>query len=253
MSSAIEGQFPAEYRQGRAREVETVRQVVHSLLGRNKRLEPPTRFFADGVYAYIEAFDNASTWYSSLAVELALILKLGDNISSMSFRGKRPSFKDLIDKAPVGLLDARMKQEAHLVRKLRNIYIHYYNILYEAEVAKQGVSQVLQQIDQKHGISEQAFIQELLDKGMTEIVEYIRDAKVQKYPIIDQMVDKDAKDFIRVRLNDYIRFIIGLSKHEIESFVIRKDLFTKLYGIERFDALSCLNASFRILKHLGYI
>ncbi|MBU2008615.1 MAG: hypothetical protein KJ624_01990 [Chloroflexi bacterium] len=253
MSPAIEGQFPAEYRQGRAREVETVRQLVHSLLGRNKRLEPPTRFFADGVYAYIEAFDNASIWYSSLAVELALILKLGDNISSMSFRGKRPSFKDLINKVPSALLDARMKQEAHLVRKLRNIYIHYYNILYEAEAAKQRVSQGLEQIDQKHGISEQAFIQELLDAGATEVVEYIRDAKVQKYPIIDQMVDKDAKDFIRIRLNDYIRFGLGLTKDMLDGLGVPREPFTKSYGIERFDALSCMNASFLVLRQLEYI
>ena len=86
----------------------------------------PVRFFVDGVEAYQYMFDNASIYYSAAAVELALILKLRDKIDQMSSK-KIPTFKWLIDHCDE--LDQQMRQQAQRVRKTRNSYVHYQNMI----------------------------------------------------------------------------------------------------------------------------
>ncbi len=86
----------------------------------------PIRFLSDGVDAYLNAFDNATIYYAGLAVELALMTRLGDK----GLLGNRaPIFADLIGLASKNrILTKTGTERAHRIRKIRNAYMHYYNV-----------------------------------------------------------------------------------------------------------------------------
>lgn len=120
----------AEERDKRRQELDQVLQTLEKL-ERDDVVESdryyPVRFLTDGVDAYINLFDNGAVFYASSAVELAITVRLAEK---GALRGRIPDFTSLIKlAADNSVFDRQATKQAHLVRKMRNSYLHYYNIM----------------------------------------------------------------------------------------------------------------------------
>lgn len=85
----------------------------------------PVRFLADGISAYTYCFDNAAIYYAWLAVENALLIRLGTD-------GFNQGERRLVHLArSKGILSRDRERIAHRLRKVRNIYTHYINVMWQ--------------------------------------------------------------------------------------------------------------------------
>lgn len=232
----------------------------------------PIRFLREGIDAYLGLFANGAIYYSSLAVELALIVRLGERGILREWREREKnqikegtrkrehnylSFSDLIKWAKQkSLLDNKATKLAHEVRKMRNSYIHYYNIMWH-------------QIDIDRRTRNE--LTEMLPKLKEEIERYARPGEYDKLVVIvDSMADEVLKDvtldkrgipmedirpnkeaisFIEQRLDSFVKPLSGLQIKEERDKASRD----YLYGIEWRDALDCLRWSAYILAHLEFL
>jgi len=92
----------------------------------------PCVFFGDSVQAYIYCFNHAVVFYTGLAVEIGLMIRLKSSIEKeQEKRHKKrfaPKLKWLIDNSAAWLND-ELQQKAEKLRMLRNCYTHYENII----------------------------------------------------------------------------------------------------------------------------
>lgn len=245
-----------QYREERGGEVAHITRAL-SRMGRHEVLESeryfPIRFLTDSVDAYIELFDNGVVWYSSLAVELALIVRLGSVIDTWKIRGRRPSFKQLIDRAPDDLLRPRIKVTAHQVRKLRNCYIHYYNIMHDQHIRDRRLMELREKMEPEIGtVMVQSLLDVMEELGTISAEKGLSLVSKRGIPVVQKFVDTEMQQFISERYDKYIKWLSSTKVPEPLRRVTPQEVF-KYYGIERFDALSCLKSSFRVLKHLKFV
>ena len=207
----------------------------------------PVRFFVDGVEAYRYMFDNASIYYSATAVELGLVLKLRDKIDQGA-SSKMPGFKWLIDNCG-DLLDELGKQKAHRVRRIRNCYIHYQNIIGYNSHLEASWRQLARQLRQLKDATRDKELRRLLrmlledDTGDKAPMPIFRLGKVQ--------LNQDIIQFIEERHSEYREWLGSVPPEKVRRLPDNK--FADHYHIEVFDALTCLNWSFDLLKYLEFL
>jgi hypothetical protein len=244
------------YKRERIEEVKYISRVLQRLTAKEVRESEkyfPLRFLGDGFLAYIEFFDNASIWYSSLAVEVALTVRLGPAIDTWGKPDRRPSFKQMIDCSPDDMLSSRMKATAHKIRKLRNCYIHYYNIMYDQQIIKLRFMKALRKAQATVSAAElQEMLKTIEALGLKPVEENLKLAQGRDIPLIERLVDPETKRFTKARYTSYLRWLKSAKTPEYLKGM-RLDKVFAYYGIERFDALSCLKDSFKVLRHLKFV
>jgi len=201
-------------------------------------------FFGDGIKAYQSFFDHASIYYTSLAVELALLYKLRNRVK----RDKEENpdlnitFNWLIDNSN---LDDDTKKLAHDVRIMRNCYVHYQNIIaYKAKLRLVDVPELI-----KQGI---------LRPEVTDILS--TDKEVIPIRIEHLETNEEIIPFINKREHKHTEWI-GSAIARIYAFKERNNDISLLnmhevlavFGTEAFDALTCIKWSLNVLKALYII
>lgn len=219
----------------------------------------PVRFFADGLSAYVHVFDNASIYYTWASVEHALYVRLGASALKQSVRRSRdrnyPGEKKLVTLARQNRILSRDKERvAHRLRKLRNDYVHYINIMwdqYHREVGLQKLMssqwpRIANEIRQVVPKDEQEKVLALLDfmKNETSRDDTYQRRKIPYIP--GDPVNAEVLRFRTIRLNQFAKWIR-------EPDDVRERLKRYKYGIERKDAMDCLQWSGDLLTYLKFL
>lgn len=242
-------------RDERAKDLDTLLQVLRSLCSKDIVATSkyyPLRFLTDGVDAYLNVFDNAAVYYASSSVELALMTRLAE-------RGLLPEkgldFRHSIEHAVVSdLLDESTKQLADMVRKVRNSYLHYYNIAryhvtnnsWSREEVEKRTSRVVESTRTRVPVNEQRDLLEFVDIMRADLQGH-RLRLQQRMPGSVVRPRHECRVLLDKRLHEYLAWILE-AKDDPQEFNRRWD-----YGMERRDALDCLQWSWRILRHLQFI
>ena len=220
----------------------------------------PIRFFSDGVAAYYEAFNNAAVFYSGLAVELAIDLRIWqhlDNDGQWPPVGKprRPSAAAKIGEAvELGILPDGFRARAHQLRKMRNSYIHYRNILeFEVDTSERALTKiqsihpaVVEELQRK--ITDQ----ELLKVALKDLATMMESASENVHDerglmsLLDANQNSEAHDFLKSRRESYLQWVDDADT--IPEHVLRLG-----YGAERRDALDSVFWAAEILEALSFL
>jgi len=212
----------------------------------------PIRFLTDGVDAYLYVFDNAAIYYASLAVELALMTRLGEK---GLLSNRPPDFGHLIDSALDSQLITRTAHKrAHKVRKIRNSYVHYYNVArLSAKVNDRSLMRnerqapkAIKSIKERVRKEEQAAMVEFVNNMKTDLSAY--DLVLQaRMPRSQVEPNTQCQALMARRLPHHVRWILK-ARDDPEEFKRRW-----AYGIERQDALDCLQWSATTLRALRFL
>jgi hypothetical protein len=218
----------------------------------------PLRFFGDGLSAYVYVFDNAAVFYAWAAVEQALLIRLGAHALSQavaSNNNKYPGEKQLVDIARKnGVISWDRARVAHRIRKLRNNYIHYVNVMWDQ-------------------YRSETRIHKLMDSQLPKIVKKIKDAmpkdkQAEVLALLDYIKKKtDSQHTMSKRQIPYIpgeppgsesvRFRNLRIKQMADWVMEAKDVQGRIkrheYGVERKDALDCLRWSGSLLTYLNFL
>jgi hypothetical protein len=213
----------------------------------------PIRFFSDGVHAYLNLFDNAVLYYTGMAVEIGLLIKLKPLIETeLKSKGKTkftPNFKWLIDHSQSSL-NKDLREKAHFVRIIRNCYIHYENIVAHTAWMEQidwldivnrvkteyrNNPEIIEKVDLLSKWSEE----DRKKKGMFSI----------RFDFLE--LNKETMPFIEKRYKEYLEWLPQF--RSVKKNAMTDKEFRNVYHIEVFDALSCLKCSFKILRGLKYL
>ncbi|MFC1983761.1 hypothetical protein ACFLVO_01930 [Chloroflexota bacterium] len=239
-----------EYKELRSEDVEkyflATRNPRKTALRRTKPIirKYVLRFFEDGVNAYQYLFDNASIFYTTTAVEMGLLFKLQRKVRQAKKAGKktRTDFKWLIYKST---LDGSTKKLTNDIRIMRNCYVHYQNIIaYNARRRLVDVPELI-----KQGV---------LRSEVGEIISNDKD----NIPIrIEHLeTNQEIMPFINKRVQEHINWIgstipriIAFKKRNNDTKLLDLQELLTVFGIEAFDALTCIKWSFSVLKKLYII
>lgn len=211
----------------------------------------PFRFFAEGVQAYEYFFNNAVIYYAGTAVEIGLLIKLKPLIEQerQSNSTFRPDFKWLIDHSE-SLLGKGLKAVADQVRIMRNCYVHYQNIIaHTAWMDQVNWPETVEQVKSEYKDDPEIIREiELLSESAKESSE-----KEGMFTIRFDFLEpnQEIMSFIKSRYDEYLKWlpeVWSTKKH-----VTNIEDFHWIYGIETFDALSCIKWSFEILNELNYL
>lgn len=211
----------------------------------------PLTFLGDGIDAYRYAFDNASILYAGTAVELALLALLKDDINLK--RSKNPKLRIdlnwLIENAGI-LLDDEHKKLSHCIRKVRNCYIHYENI-----IAHLGWMQDVTMPDIIERMEKDPFNDADAGKLISFLWRMMEEypKSIGMLPIRFEHLERNPEiiPFIENQTEQYIKWLP--SAWQSKQGKITEEEFMHLYGIETYDALQCLNWTFKVVRKLGLI
>lgn len=218
----------------------------------------PVMFFAEGISTYDLGFDVASIYYSSLSVEFSLLIRvnqeIGNNIQKFSKEKLRQlkSLKGLIKTAhELRILDGQHKNLANKIRKLRNCYVHYYNLLYFSfqEIRNLGIT------FQEH----RAEIEQLKEKfpWLQQWVEVTDKFASFPLPDISWAIGKEAIEFMKERTEEYNKWLLqqgvtpALYAKNLEKIGREPVIFR--YDRKRCDAYNMLEWSLKILKYTRFV
>ena len=218
----------------------------------------PLRFFKDGVWAYQYLFDNASIYYSSLAVEVGLLLKLRNLVKRkrQATPKLRITFKWLIDNSK---LDEATKELAHKIRIMRNCYVHYQNLIVY--------------IGWQHEVRWPKFVQQQKSLAYNDPMQLNAISTLEglfetwhgedSIPIRLEHLEttQENMDFIAARRKEYPAWM----GHALSEYVTYKgsnkggsgailtlEEVQPICGYEAFDAHTCIDWSFKVLKALMF-
>ena len=219
----------------------------------DKERHYPIRFLTDGISAYYEAFDNGAIFYAGLSLELAIDIRISQKLQD---HGKSLSFKRSIDQAVcLDVLRPQCAPMAHDLRKMRNAYIHYRNVLrYELEVnartkeKMQGIYPLLQQ-EMRETISDDSE----LSQGLKELESVMRsvdnDDGYHKRGIAQLKFaapNSEIQTFLEERGDAYLEWV--------QNALTQRDKTRRLsYRTERKDALDSLGWSGILLTELEFL
>ena len=218
----------------------------------------PLRFFGDGLSAYVYLFDNAAVFYAWAAVEQALLIRLGAQALSQAVaanRNRYPGEKQLVAIArDSGIISRDRERVAHRLRKVRNNYIHYINVMWdqhrsEARLHKLMDSQwldVVRKIKDAVPNDQQAAVSALLAHIEKEID--------GRHTILNRQIphipgEPPGPESVRFRNLRIRRFADWAQKAKDDQGRLKR--FE--YGIERKDALDCLAWSSSLLTYLCFL
>jgi hypothetical protein len=245
----------------RQRETKRLRLKLHSLnwddVSESEQYYP-LRFFVDGISAYIYVFDNAAVFYAWAAVEQALLIRLGTHALSQAIaanNNKYPGEKQLVTIARKnGIISWDRARTVHRLRKIRNNYIHYINVMWDQHRSETR-------------------LHKLVDSEWPRIAEKVRDAapndeRAEVLKWLDYIAElTDGQHTIQKRQVPYIpgeppgsesvRYRNLRIKQFSDWVSEAKDAQVRLkryaYGTERKDALDCLQWSGSLLTYLGFL
>lgn len=218
----------------------------------------PVRFFADGLSAYVYVFDNAAVFYAWAAVEHALLIRLGAHrLRQAVIRNNKryPSEKKLVQIArDEGIISMNIARLAHRLRKLRNNYIHYINIMWDQHdrdirLRKMAVSQWPKIVKEIQDIVPSDKRAEALAQFvfMKKDIEGNRLIQKRQIPYIPgEPPNSEVVRFRNLRIKQFADWIGEAGDDEGQQK--RFD-----YGIERKDALDCLQWSADLLVYLNFL
>jgi hypothetical protein len=245
----------------RQQEIEALRRKADNLdwiAVRKSEGYYPIRFFADGLSAYIYIFDNAAVFYAWAAVEHALLIRLGAEGLRQAVihnNNRYPSEKKLVEIArQQGVISANREKLAHRVRKLRNNYIHYINMMWDqhdrmVDLRKRTVSlwpKIVKEIQDTVPSDKQVeeFAQLISMKKEIESETMIEKRRIPYIP--GDPPNSESKRFRNLRIKQFAKWI-----KETENIDDQQKRFD--YGIERKDARDCLFWSADLLVYLDFL
>lgn len=224
----------------------------------------PVRFLTEAAQAYMYLFNNASVFYSSLAVETALLVKLGQ-LNCLPKVGLRLDFKGLIEYASAGtkpVLSKVLQEKATNVRKLRNCYIHYYNIMTSQVIAQRRYAETFKKLQEQWPLERARLVRampppelDILDALLGQFAPYFRSlAEDELYvqraiPVENCLIRSDLQAFIEARIDQFGEWREGpegkkaLLEHGGE----------EAYTVEDYDARCCLEWATTVIAALGFL
>jgi hypothetical protein len=218
----------------------------------------PLRFFVDGLSAYVYVFDNAAVFYAWAAIEHALLIRLGANALRQAVaanHGRYPGEKQLVTIARKnGIISANKERVAHRLRKLRNDYMHYFNIMWDQHNHKIRLDKLMDSQWPKIVKEIKGSTPKHNRAAMSALLDFIKKETDSNYTMLKRQVpyipgEPPGPEAIRFR---------GLRIKQFTDWVWEaKDVQGRLkryeYGIERKDALDCLRWSGSLLTYLSFL
>jgi hypothetical protein len=247
--------------QERREEIGALKQKVENLdwkvVSESERYYP-VRFFADGLSAYVYVFDNAAVFYAWAAIEHALLIKLGAQRlrrAVIDNHNRYPSEKKLVQIARnEGIISRNIERVAHRVRKLRNNYVHYINIMWDQhnrdihlrKMTDSQLPKIMKEIQDTVPSDKQAEELARLDFIKKDIERNHLIQKRQIPYIPGDPPNLEGRRFRNLRIKQFADWI--RSAGDIEGQLKRYE-----YGLERKDALDCLQWSADLLAYLNFL
>lgn len=218
----------------------------------------PLRFFGDGLSAYVYVFDNAAVFYAWAAVEQALLIRLGARALSQEVaanRNKYPREKQLVTIARKnGIISRDRARVAHRLRKLRNNYIHYINVMWDQHSSELRLHKLMdsqwpkiaKKIKDATPNDKQAEVSALLDyvKNETDGEHTILKRQIPYIP--GEPPGSESIRFRNLRIKQFADWVM-------EAKDVQDQLKRREYGVERKDALDCLRWSGSLLTYLNFL
>jgi len=205
----------------------------------------PMKFYKYAITQYVLGFPESTVHYSSLSVELMLfrsaIKKLGKDKLLELIKQNRGSFsfKWLIDKST--LLAKDDQNIAHDIRKMRNCYVHFQNVLLFNEVGRTPDPRWLKGVPQKEVKAILAFDRQL------------RDSFEQIFPSVEKLGNKEAIDFIRSRRKIMDEKALRLVSDALKACTLQLyDPMETARRLEEENVLDCLKWSKQLLENPDY-
>lgn len=264
--------LPTEEHDKRKTEVDGILTELRGVSKGEGKKYYPIRFLRDGIDAYVSCFDNGAIYYASLAVEVALIIRLSEKGILHQWRneektrvrqGKKrreasyPNLSTLIKwAARTGLLNRRVIRLAHNVRKARNSYMHYYNVMWhQVDVdcrTRKNIVEMLPKVKEEI----QRFAQPEERDAMLKIINSMTASLLEDKTISDRGIpigdirpNREAVEFIDKREKSFVKQLSNLEdKSDWDQFARYI-----INGIEWRDALDCVQWSADILGHLRFL
>jgi hypothetical protein len=153
-----------------------------------------------------------------------------------------------------GIISANREKLAHRIRKLRNNYIHYINIMWDqhdrmVNLRKMTISlwpKIVKEIQDTVSSDKQAeeFARLVLMKKEIESDTMIEKRQIPYIP--GEPPNSESKRFRNLRLKQFAEWI-----RKVDDINDQKRRFD--YGIERKDALDCLYWSADLLVYLNFL
>jgi len=204
----------------------------------------PMKFYRYAITQYVLDFPESAVHYSSLSVELMLfrsaIKKLGkDKLVELIKQNRSLSFKWLIEKS--SLLAKDDQRIAHNIRKMRNCYVHFQNVLLFNEVGRTPDAQWLPGIPQEE-------VKKILAFDMQQ-----RRSFEQIFPSVEELANKEAIDFIKSRRKIMNEKAFRLMRDAMKADNLQSyDPMETARRLQEEDILDCLKWSKQLLENPNY-
>lgn len=203
-------------------------------------LKLPIEFFLEGIKSYFFSFNEATVFYSSLSVELMLLLKASKKLDKKELsKIHRLTFWWLIHKT--NILDQEHVTIAENLSLLRNCYVHLQNeILYSRMQFEMNLKFIEKYEDEK--------IPKQMKNAVIENVRILQNFLEEIFPSLPSIVPKKNIYFMKKRYDLYWKWLQKEKKwtpRKVSEAGPREFLRT-IQG--RFDALDALNWSKSLLE-----
>jgi hypothetical protein len=213
----------------------------------------PCVFFGDSVQAYIYCFNHAVVFYTGLAIEIGLMIRLKPLIEKEQEQRHKnkfaPKLKWLIDNSEAWL-SYELRQKAEKLRMLRNCYTHYENIIAHTAWLDQVVHpQLTKELLTSFNDNEQDY--KNLASFLTKLDDYREKVKMFTVRFEFLELNKENMSFNDKRYEEYLAWLPTM--WAVKKTQLTQQVFGLLYGVESFDALTCIKLSYEILESLKFI
>lgn len=216
---------------------------THFDFGLKNVIEPslklPMEFFLEGIKSYFYGFNEATIFYSSLSVELMLLLKASKRLGEAELSRTHSIFWWLINETDI--LDQEHVAIAENLRLLRNCYVHIQNKILYSRINLE-----------KHLKSLETYENERIPKQVKdEVIKNIRilqKSTEEIFPTLRSILTQRNFEFMKKRYNLYWEWLLKEKKWDPTKALEagpREYLRTRQ---GRFDALDALNWSKSLLE-----
>lgn len=222
----------------------------------------PVRFLTEAAQAYLYVFNNASVFYASLSVEVAILIKL-QRANRLPQNRKGLELAPLItlaSRTPNPILDEPLVATATNIRKLRNCYVHYYNIMASQVIIQQEYRKHFEETRRHWPLERARLARDMPPPALAELDALLK--RLEPYFLSAAQDDTsalraipDAPHLVREELQEFIQGqIIGFMKWMLTpegQDALR--LHKGAYGIEDYDARCGVQWATEVITKLGFL
>jgi hypothetical protein len=200
-------------------------------------------FLTNGIGTYLLGLDEATIYYSSLAVEIILLAKLTNTYGEYRHEEMNTFCSIIKNCEKVGILDQERKKLADKLREVRDCYIHYDNILnYASDMSKKLFESVASKAE--HVKNSKA---DLMDFSPFE----------KAYPFSKaRPLSAKRTNFLSERGDEYVKWLKSQGLDIIDvvkiGYTAEENMKYRRVRQQRFDALTALKWSFQILHFVSH-